>query len=106
MPRVSAWGVGVVTLEGAVLGAAEPEMQSNTEPDTTAPRPGTEKIGGACGGLDRRPLGYAPHASLGEDVRVFSSAVGAMFGKRRSGRRFAPPKSWASWRGAGSSRWS
>lgn len=79
-------GVGVVTLEGAVLGAAEPEMQSNTEPDTTAPRPGAEKIGGACRRLDRRPLGYAPHASLGEDVRVFSSAFGAMFDKRRSGR--------------------
>lgn len=31
-------------------------------------------------------LGYARHASLGEDVSVFGSTFGAMFGKRRSGR--------------------
>ncbi len=31
-------------------------------------------------------LGYARNASLGEDVRVFGSTFGAMFGKRRSGR--------------------
>lgn len=31
-------------------------------------------------------LGYARHASLGEDVRVFGATFGAMFGKRRSGR--------------------
>ena len=31
-------------------------------------------------------LGYARHASLGEDIRVFGSTFGAMFGKRRSGR--------------------
>lgn len=31
-------------------------------------------------------LGFARHASLGEDVRVFGSTFGAMFGKRRSGR--------------------
>ena len=31
-------------------------------------------------------LGYALHASLGEDARVFGATFGAMFGKRRSGR--------------------
>ena len=31
-------------------------------------------------------LGYARHASLGEDARVFDATFGAMFGKRRSGR--------------------
>ena len=31
-------------------------------------------------------LGYARNASLGEDVRVFGSTFGAMFGKRKTGR--------------------
>lgn len=31
-------------------------------------------------------LGYARHACLGEDARVFGATFGAMFGKRRSGR--------------------
>lgn len=31
-------------------------------------------------------LGYASHASLGEDVRVFGATFGAMFGKRKTGR--------------------
>ena len=31
-------------------------------------------------------LGYARHASLHEDARVFGATFGAMFGKRRSGR--------------------
>lgn len=31
-------------------------------------------------------LGYARHAGLCEDVRVFGATFGAMFGKRRSGR--------------------
>lgn len=31
-------------------------------------------------------LGYARHASLGEDIRVFGATFGAMFGKRKTGR--------------------
>ena len=51
-------GACVVTPGGTVPGAAEPDAQSNIEPEGTLPRPGTEAFADACRRLDRRPLGY------------------------------------------------
>ncbi|MDN0069451.1 sugar transferase [Collinsella ihumii] len=48
----------MVTPEGALTGAFALYAQSNTEPDGTLPRPGTEAFADVCRRLDRRPFGY------------------------------------------------